>query len=129
MTAEEMIVDLQRRGVRLSARDGRVRIDAPAGVITPHLRSALAAQKPELLQLLASERQRAAAFHFADGQMDFDDICAGWTPLGWAAELRRKADRCDAYRPDIAAYYRNWAVDIERPLPGPVGKREKTNAD
>lgn len=31
---------------------------------------------------------------------------AGWTPAGWAAELRRKAGRCEAMHPAVAARYR-----------------------
>ncbi|HPF38951.1 MAG TPA: hypothetical protein PK093_09930 [Phycisphaerae bacterium] len=48
--------------------------------------------------------------------MQFGDICVGWAPASWAAELRRKADHCDAYRPDIATYYRRWADDIDAQL-------------
>lgn len=129
MTTEELITDLQRQGVRLSAKGNRVCVDAPAGVITPHVRSALAARKAELLQVLGGARREPAEFHFTDGLMVIGDVCVGWTPSGWAAELRRKADRCDAYRPDIALYFRNWAGDIERRLAGAAGKGEKADAD
>ena len=129
MTTEELIADLQRRGVHLSARGDRVCIDAPAGVITPNTRNVLAAQKAELLRLLTGERRERAKFHFTDGLMVIGDVCVGWAPSCWAAELRRKADRCDAYRPDIAQYFRNWAADIERRLPCPAGKGEKADAD
>lgn len=52
-------------------------------------------------------------FRITAGELFFGDVCAGWTPAGWAVELRRKADRCDEYRPDIADYFRRWAGDIE----------------
>ena len=55
--------------------------------------------------------------------MDFGDISAGWTPTGWAIELRRKATCCDEYRPDIAEYYRKWAEDLERRFPAPTTRR------
>jgi hypothetical protein len=125
VTAAQMISELQRRGVHLSARGGRVCVDAPAGVITPNMRNVLAAQKAELLQLLAGDRQHADAFRLVNGPMDFGDICAGWTPSGWAEELRRKADRCDNYRPDVATYYRNWAIDIEWRIRAPKGRDEE----
>ncbi|MCK6486241.1 MAG: hypothetical protein L6R00_19135 [Phycisphaerae bacterium] len=48
--------------------------------------------------------------------MQFGDVCLGWEPARWASELRRKADRCEAYRPDIADYYRRWAANIESRL-------------
>lgn len=51
--------------------------------------------------------------------LDFGDVCSGWTAEGWAHELHRKADRCDEYRPDIAAYYRAWAAYLERWHGGP----------
>lgn len=55
-------------------------------------------------------------FRFAAGAMVSGDVCEGWSPESWACELRRMADRCDAYRPDIATYYRHWAGDIESRL-------------
>lgn len=33
-------------------------------------------------------------------------------PPKWE-ELRRKAGRCDEYRPDMARHYREWAADLE----------------
>ena len=30
----------------------------------------------------------------------------GWTPAAWALELRRKASRCEAMHPEVAARYR-----------------------
>jgi hypothetical protein len=47
MTLPDLIAALDARGVRLSAR---LVVDAPAGVLTPELRDALAAHKPLLLQ-------------------------------------------------------------------------------
>lgn len=117
MTAEELIGSLSRRDVRLSAVGDRLRVDAPAGTVTPTDRAAIARYKQDLLRLLRSGQLGRGTFRYADGSMEFGDICAGWTPAGWAAELRRKADRCDQYRPDIAAYYRAWAADVEGRLP------------
>src|SRR4051812_3295018 len=47
MTLPELIADLDARGVRLSAR---LVADAPAGVLTPELRAALALYRPLLLR-------------------------------------------------------------------------------
>jgi len=69
----------------------------------------------------------ARSFRFAGDQLDFGDVCAGWTPAGWAAELRRKADRCDQYRPDVAERFRAWAADIEARLGRtPVVRRDRS---
>src|SRR5688572_11418992 len=53
MTAQELLERLTSRGVRLAATEGRLRFDAPAGVMSPELRRELAQHKPELLVLLA----------------------------------------------------------------------------
>lgn len=63
-------------------------------------------------------REAPRAFRFMDGNMEFRDICAGWTPAAWATELRRKAERCERYRPDIAEYYVRWATDIDSRIRG-----------
>jgi hypothetical protein len=52
MTLPDLIAALDARGVRLSAR---LVVDAPAGVLTPELRDALAAHKPLLLQRVVRE--------------------------------------------------------------------------
>lgn len=65
----------------------------------------------------AVPQSATGSFRFADGDMQLGDVCAVWTPANWAAELRRKAQRCSEYRPDITAYYERWALDIEARLP------------
>jgi TubC N-terminal docking domain len=52
MTLAELIAALDARGVALSAR---LVVDAPAGVLTPELREALAEHKPLLLQRVTRE--------------------------------------------------------------------------
>jgi hypothetical protein len=49
---DALLTETERLGVRLEARAGRLRVIAPAGVVTPSLRRALADRKPELLLVL-----------------------------------------------------------------------------
>ena len=61
MTARNLLSELREKGVEVkTSGDDRLVIDAPKGTITPELRSALAAHKGELLQLLKSEQQPPA---------------------------------------------------------------------
>ena len=113
----ELMTELEIRGVVLTVWGDRIRVDAPAATVTPQLRAAIAEHKADLLALLQPPATPLPSpFRIVDGPMDFGDVCAGWTPHCWATELRRKADRCDAYRPDIAKWYRDWAADIETRL-------------
>jgi hypothetical protein len=58
MTARNLLSELREKGVEVkTSGDDRLVIDAPKGAITPELRSALAAHKADLLQILQSERQ------------------------------------------------------------------------
>lgn len=40
------------------------------------------------------------------------DVPPGWTATTWAAELRRKAQRCEAQRPELAERYRRTAAGL-----------------
>ena len=129
-----LLDEAREAGLIVQADGDTLRIHGPRRL--EPLARRLLEHKAEVLAVLAYDRFIAPAaesaesqpfesqkFHFTDGVMDFGDICAGWTPEGWAHELRPKADCCDAYRPDIAAYYRAWAKDIERRLGAPVIRR------
>jgi hypothetical protein len=121
--AAELLAELGRRGIELRA-DAEHVCFRPRSALTPELVARVKAHKAQLLTLLTAgdrdttppARRAGTGFSFSDGQMEFGDICAGWRPMSWAQELHRKADRCDAYQPDIADYYRRWAGDIERRL-------------
>jgi len=52
--AQQMIADLETRGVRLLADGGRLILDAPKGALTLQEVTRIRAAKPELLALLAS---------------------------------------------------------------------------
>lgn len=59
MTAQALLRQLTGLGVRLSVVSGRLRLDAPAGVVTPELRATLAQRKGEILAALATPEQAA----------------------------------------------------------------------
>ncbi len=57
MTAHDLLFQLREKGVEVkTSGDDRLVIDAPRGTITEDLRSALAAHKVELLQILKAEQ-------------------------------------------------------------------------
>jgi len=54
MTAEALLSELRSLGASVAAVGGRLRIEAPAGTMTPEIREALTTYKTELLALLSS---------------------------------------------------------------------------
>jgi len=122
-TAAALLAELTRHGIELKAWGNRLRY-RPRSAMTPDLAARVKAHKPELLKLLAAGDSVATpqacsertARRITDAMLCFGEVCPGWKPACWAKELRKKAGRCDRYRPDIAEYYRNWAADIERRL-------------
>ncbi len=81
-----LLRELEDRGVRFEAEDGRLRYHAPAGVLTPEIIDELRAHKAELLALLVSTapphldgaRDLAAAWRGAVRELG--DL-AGYPPL------------------------------------------------
>ena len=65
-TAETLIRNLTARGVRLSRNADRLRIEAPAGTVTPELKQVLAERKQDLLAAL-DQRERLHALAAAAG--------------------------------------------------------------
>lgn len=55
--AAEFLSVLNSRGIKLTARGGKIRFDAPAGSFAPELRATAADHREELLRLLASGPQ------------------------------------------------------------------------
>jgi hypothetical protein len=60
MTVVELLNDLQARDVRLGVRGDRLAYDAPAGAMTPYVRTILVARKAEVLAVLAGDWYAAA---------------------------------------------------------------------
>jgi hypothetical protein len=52
MTAVELVQAVEATGARMEVIGDRLRIEAPAGVITPELQDAIRERKPEMLQIL-----------------------------------------------------------------------------
>ncbi|MCK6486587.1 MAG: hypothetical protein HUU22_15615 [Phycisphaerae bacterium] len=113
MDGLELLQQAQAAGLTVRAEGDRIRVRGPKQA--EPLACLLIQNKDAVLRALA---RQSGSFHYTDEVMELGDVCAGWTPTRWAAELRRKADCCDRYRPDIAAYYRKWAEDIEARLRG-----------
>ena len=54
MTASQIITNVRALGGTITAADGRLRIDAPAGAITDDLRNQVRAHKPEIMAMLTT---------------------------------------------------------------------------
>ena len=52
MSTAALLTELQARGVRLSVVEGRLRVEAPKGILTPQDRQTLAERKSELVAAL-----------------------------------------------------------------------------
>jgi thioesterase domain-containing protein len=61
MTTAYFLSTLRERGVRLSVEDGRLKCDAPPGILDDGLRAQLAARKEELLALIAGAESALSA--------------------------------------------------------------------
>ena len=54
MSASALLQEMERLGIVLSVNGDHLRVDALKGALTPDLRQALAAHKPEVLKLLTA---------------------------------------------------------------------------
>src|ERR1700687_2089377 len=59
MSPAVLLTELRQQGAIIHARDDRLVIDAPSGVLTPELRERITTHKRELLTLLANRRTTA----------------------------------------------------------------------
>lgn len=65
MTADVLLTELRNRGAALTVVGDRLRVEAPVGVLSPEIRTALAAYKAELLSLLRTPTLDADAGELA----------------------------------------------------------------
>ncbi len=62
MNISDLIIQLQQLDVRLFVEDGRLRVNAPKGLLTPELRETLAARKEEIIAFLQTARPAGIPF-------------------------------------------------------------------
>src|SRR5262245_11892444 len=98
-SANELLHELRRRGATLTPNGDKLRITAPRGVITPHLLDQINRHKPALLQLLNTNAGDVDHDLALEEPATFGEVWSGFTAEAWVEELRRKAARCDLYRP------------------------------
>jgi hypothetical protein len=55
MTTIEFLTDLKKSGANVTVRDGKLRCEAPKGVLTDELKQRLANRKDEIIRLLQAE--------------------------------------------------------------------------
>lgn len=53
MTSLDLLAELEQLNVKVSLNGNKLRLDAPAGVLTPALKEAIAKHKPELIAILS----------------------------------------------------------------------------
>ncbi len=58
MTPLDLLAELERRNVKLTLAGDKLRLDAPAGVLTPELKDAVRRQKPALIALLEAREAK-----------------------------------------------------------------------
>ena len=129
MTAAGLLVDLVARGVRFEVVEGRLRVDAPSGVLGDSDREALVRHKPALLDLLAPRQRPAPAFVWDQAEAECllaevrealarvdEAVAAGKAPTARGAAMRtwlEVAEGCVNGREMEAA--RGWdALDLLR---------------
>jgi hypothetical protein len=55
MTPLDLLAELERRNVKISLAGDKLRLEAPAGILTPQLKQAIKQHKPALIALLAGQ--------------------------------------------------------------------------
>jgi hypothetical protein len=55
MTTIEFLTDLKRAGANVTVREGKLRCEAPKGVLSDAIKQRLATQKDEIIRLLQAE--------------------------------------------------------------------------
>ena len=99
MTALELLAELRRAGIKISVREGHLRIRANKNQIDAGLQEKLGAHKEELLRLLSANLPPAKTCH--------GDYIA---PL---APAQKKLFFLNAYSPETPAYNMAFCCDVE----------------
>lgn len=60
MSLDDLLTELSARGIVIAANGDRLRVDAPAGALTPDLRATLLERRDELLAHLVGRQELAA---------------------------------------------------------------------
>jgi TubC N-terminal docking domain len=115
MSAPGLLAELRARGFVLAAAGDRLRIDAPADVLTPELRDRLAADKPRLLAELASEAAWAEVERIADAGNRKASAALALDAAGARDEAERlRAEVCEMVTLDCLPAMRRWARSADR---------------
>ncbi len=61
MTGAALLVECERRDIRITLAGDKLRVDAPPGAVTDALRQALAREKPAIIEVLQADAQARAA--------------------------------------------------------------------
>jgi len=112
MTPLALLETLHKKGVSLAIQGDRLRVDAPAGTLTPELRDALSQYKTSLMTLLSKRRGELTALY-----AERDRLLARWEKgLDFLAGLR---ERTGQDTPEFARYFAAWEqidTDLRRVL-------------
>ncbi len=113
MTALDLIARLRELGIRISAIEGELQLDAPSGALTEALRNEIIARKPELLRLLSWSRRsgRSAANPLQPVSRNKP------LPLSWAQQRLWFLDQLE---PGSSAYNISWTVRLRGELNQPA---------
>ncbi len=109
MSATELIARLRDKGIRISARDGALELDAPSGALTEDLRSEILAYKPELLRLLSWSRRSGRATSIPLVPVSRDKPLQ----LSWSQQRLWFLDQLEPGNP---AYNISWTVRLKGAL-------------
>ena len=61
MTGAALLMECERRDIRITLAGDKLRVDAPPGAVTDALRQALAREKPAIIEVLQADAQARAA--------------------------------------------------------------------
>jgi hypothetical protein len=80
MTAKAVLNHLRSLGVRVSVEGDRLRIDAPAGVLTPEVKAVIAENRAELIRLLQGNMSPVVLGPNGEDPLDYrhDPLTGEW---------------------------------------------------